>query len=168
MLRTLTSLLFTVLALFFQTSRPEGLLTDLSGGNGDALIRSAHPRFSWQLPSCGRATMQSAFRIVLSDSLGHCIWDSGRVDSGESVAVTYSGPALEEDCAYSWKVKVWNRSGRQSRWSLPRHFKTAPVLDGAPAYRKLVMTPSKPQAQRRESAFFRFRKSRFRTHLHKA
>ena len=163
MLRTLTSLLFTVLALFFQTSRPEGLLTDLSGGNGDALIRSAHPRFSWQLPSCGRATMQSAFRIVLSDSLGHCIWDSGRVDSGESVAVTYSGPALEEDCAYSWKVKVWNRSGQQSRWSLPRHFKTAPVLDGAPAHRKLVMTPSKPQRKLSEGNlhFFDFGKAAF-------
>ena len=44
------------------------------------------PRLSWWLPQ--GAGRQLAYRIRTDNG-----WDSGRVDSGESVLIEYSGPA---------------------------------------------------------------------------
>ena len=43
------------------------------------------------------------------------IWDSGRVDSAESVGIVYHGPALESRKRYYWKVRVWDAAGLVSQ-----------------------------------------------------
>ncbi len=74
------------------------------------------PRFSWKLvdSSRSRGLRQTAFQIVVEGddpSRGATnravLWDSGRVQSPESVNVVYGGAPLTSDRNCHWKVRVW-------------------------------------------------------------
>jgi alpha-L-rhamnosidase len=73
-------------------------------------ISVAAPRLSWKLP--GPAARQVAYR-VRTDS-----WDSGRIESEQSVLVPYAGPALVSRQRVEWRVQVWTDLGI-SEWSEP-------------------------------------------------
>ena len=45
------------------------------------------------------------------------VWDSGRVDSDQSVNVPYGGPAVESRRRYYWQVRVWDAQGQASSYS---------------------------------------------------
>lgn len=74
------------------------------------------PRFSWQMtpPDAGRGSGQQAYRILVSAPSGAVLWDSGRVNSGESLLVPYGGSALQPKTRYLWEVTSWDQEGRQS------------------------------------------------------
>lgn len=86
-------------------------------------ISSQSPRLSWKLISGQRNQIQSAYRIIVADdpeilkSGEGNIWDSKKVDSDQSVLVSYSGSPLKSGEKYYWKIKVWNREGAESGWS---------------------------------------------------
>ena len=100
-------------------------LVDPLGINGD------DPQFTWQLSSDQRATLQTAYRIVVSTTRAGAaagtgnVWDSGFVNSAQSVDVVYDGPALESATAYYWSVKVRDNHGGESAWSSVASFETA-------------------------------------------
>ena len=77
----------------------------------------AAPHFSWQSDSSERDWSQSAYEILVAsndDSLrsGKAdVWDSGKVNSADSVGIAYHGPALESRKRYYWKVRVWDAAG---------------------------------------------------------
>ena len=48
-------------------------------------------------------------------------WDSGRVESSDSVLVEYAGPLLRSGERVTWQVKVWTDAG-ESDWSDPDVF----------------------------------------------
>ncbi|WP_043672500.1 alpha-L-rhamnosidase [Streptomyces xylophagus] len=79
---------------------------------------AAHPRFGWRMASAARGRRQTAYRIRIASSPQHLahgradVWDSGRVDSADSVAVRYSGPELRASTRYHWTVTVWDEHGR--------------------------------------------------------
>jgi alpha-L-rhamnosidase len=83
-------------------------------------IDVAAPHLSWQSDSTERDWKQIAYEIVVASSAGRLqsgnadVWDSGKVDSDESVGITYRGPALESRRRYHWKVRVWDAQGRVS------------------------------------------------------
>lgn len=88
-------------------------------------IDETQPRLSWTLRSRTRGQMQTAYRILvassprrLADDTGD-LWDSGRVASDESVQITYGGAPLQSQTRCYWKVRVWDRDNRPSRWSRP-------------------------------------------------
>ena len=64
-------------------------------------IDVAAPHFSWQSDSTERNWRQTAYEILVGSSdedlrAGKAdIWDSGKVESAESVGIVYRGPALE-------------------------------------------------------------------------
>lgn len=93
-------------------------------------ITDPHPRFSWQVESSRKGYMQQAYQIVVSQSMNglkngkKAIWDSGRVESGESVLIPYDGPALSPATTYYWTVKTWSTTGETSKWSKPQSFTT--------------------------------------------
>ena len=66
----------------------------------------AQPRFTWKLKSGEENTMQMAYRLRVGD-----FWDTGRVESGDSVLVPFSGPALAPRTAYRVTVDVWDNHG---------------------------------------------------------
>ena len=70
------------------------------------------PRFSWKLRSDQRNTRQTAYRIVLSGA--GATWDTGYVDSSQSILIPYSGPALLPRTEYSWDITVRTDSGEEA------------------------------------------------------
>lgn len=87
-------------------------------------IESAHPRLSWVLESDEQAVKQSGYRVLVASSLEKLaanegdLWDSGRVNSDESLYVPYGGRALKSNQRCFWKVKVYTANG-ESEWSEP-------------------------------------------------
>ncbi|MGD8777378.1 MAG: family 78 glycoside hydrolase catalytic domain [Ignavibacteria bacterium] len=83
------------------------------------------PRLSWNILSSKRGDMQTAYQIIVSstrESLSKNngdVWDSGKVDSDESIHVEYDGIPLKSLTRYFWKVKVWDIEGTLSKWSEP-------------------------------------------------
>ena len=75
------------------------------------------PSFSWQLHDSARGAKQTAYEVLVGSSeeaLGSGkgdVWDSGRVESPQSIDVKYAGAALTPSTRYYWQVKVWGASG---------------------------------------------------------
>ena len=80
----------------------------------------ATPHFSWQSDSAERNWRQTAYEILVASSGENLapgnadIWDSGKVDSAESVGIAYRGPALKSRKRYYWRVRVWDANGQVS------------------------------------------------------
>ncbi|HEX5153142.1 MAG TPA: family 78 glycoside hydrolase catalytic domain [Parafilimonas sp.] len=82
------------------------------------------PRFSWQLISDKRNTMQSAYEIKVMLNK-QPVWSSGKVMSDSSVHVVYKGGALQSGKKYTWQVRSWSNNNDASAWSAPVFFQTA-------------------------------------------
>ena len=83
-------------------------------------IDAATPHLSWQSDNTERNWSQAAYQIFVTGSEDGLregsanIWDSGKVESSESVGVSYKGPVLESRKRYYWKVRVWSAAGQVS------------------------------------------------------
>lgn len=78
------------------------------------------PRFSWQIQAIGRNILQTGYRIQVSEEDGlfrNIIWDSGKVESDQSIHVEYGGPDLKSRTRYYYRIKIWDNKGNQSDWS---------------------------------------------------
>ena len=99
-----------------------------------AEIAQKQPFFGWVVNSDQNNTIQIAYQILVASSLeniqknlGDC-WDSGKVQSDQSVNITYSGKTLKPNSVYFWKVKTWDNHGVRSSFSSVSQFKTAAKL----------------------------------------
>lgn len=91
-------------------------------------VSSETPRFGWQL-SGNDGDMQSAYEIEVYSGKGKpagYVWKSGKVNSGNSQHIVYSGNPLTPGNSYSWRVRVWDQDGKASGWSEPASFRMAP------------------------------------------
>jgi len=86
-------------------------------------LDTREPRFSWIVPSQGRGTKQSAYRIRVSNRHGE-VWDSGRVESAQSTHIKYAGAPLVSNSDYEWSVQVWLGSGDTIEIAHARRFST--------------------------------------------
>jgi alpha-L-rhamnosidase len=99
-------------------------------------IDARTPRLSWQLQSKERAQCQSAYRVLVASSLEALkrdrgdLWDSGRVDSDQTIQVHYAGKPLASRQQCYWKVRAWDREGHSSDWSAGAMWEMA-LLDAA-------------------------------------
>lgn len=90
-------------------------------------IDAPRPRLGWTLTSEERGVVQSAYQVQVStddDFEGELAWDSGRVDSDNSIGVAYDGAALRSATRYHWRVRVWDGDDEASGWSGPAWFET--------------------------------------------
>ncbi|MDB6025652.1 MAG: Bacterial alpha-L-rhamnosidase, partial [Verrucomicrobiales bacterium] len=89
------------------------------------------PRLSWTLASKERGQFQTSYRIIAASAPGKLserdadLWDSGKVDSAQSVGISYKGKQLESGQRVYWKVRVWDSKEKDSGWSEPSWFETA-------------------------------------------
>jgi hypothetical protein len=99
-------------------------------------MEDAAPRLEWRLAAAqadGRGVGQSAYRVLVASSQQTLdadrgdMWDSGRVQSGESFGVAYRGKPLAAEKTYFWKVMVWDERGDAAPWSTTGSWTMAPV-----------------------------------------
>ena len=76
------------------------------------------PLFSWQLQDSRFGARQSAYQVQVGTTAellaaGKAdIWDSGRVDSDQSVGVRYQGARLVAEKRYYWRVQLWDQENK--------------------------------------------------------
>jgi len=80
------------------------------------------PRFSWEMDDAQRGAKQTAYQIIVStDSrmkdLNAVVWDTGKVESDQSVHVAYKGKSLTSATRYFWRVRTWDVEGKPSLYS---------------------------------------------------
>ena len=92
-------------------------------------IDTPQPRFSWWMDDPRPGASQSACHLEIAsnaqfapDSL---VWDSGEVESSDSVLVPYGGPPLHSRTRYSWRVRIRDHTGEWGAWSRAEWFETA-------------------------------------------
>jgi len=116
------------------------------------------PRFSWRLNDPRIGAGQTAWQIEVSAG-DRMVWDSGRVESPESVLVPYEGARLRAHTRYHWRVRVWDHTGEATAWSEPAWFETGFLSPKTPwpaaewiAHPALPKVPAdRPAAQLRKS-----------------
>lgn len=86
------------------------------------------PRLSWQIQSDRRGILQSAYQVQVGRNERDLRagrnpqWDSGEVNSEASTQHAYTGPALQSEQRYYWRVRVWDSRGLASAWSNPAYW----------------------------------------------
>jgi alpha-L-rhamnosidase len=80
-------------------------------------INVVQPRLSWQMQTDRQGARQTAYRVMCAGNKDHLqdntaeLWDSGKVDSDQSVHVVYKGKPLGSRRRIYWKVLVWDETG---------------------------------------------------------
>jgi len=91
-------------------------------------LDTSAPRLSWQVEDSRRGARQTAYQILVATrpellAEGQAdVWDSGKVESSESVQVPYAGPELQSRQGYYWCVRTWDQAGASSPWSAPAYW----------------------------------------------
>lgn len=86
-------------------------------------IENLKPNLSWQAITPEYNWLQSAYQIIVSTSSEmltekDCdVWNSGKIEGGESVCIPYGGSKVTSQQRYYWKVRVWDEKGGLSSWS---------------------------------------------------
>ncbi len=101
-------------------------------------VGTEEPRLSWIVTAsdADRGQGQTAYRILAATDSALLepgkadLWDSGRVESAETLGIVYAGKPLASGARVAWKVMTWDRDGRESAWSEPASFSLA-LLDEA-------------------------------------
>lgn len=88
-------------------------------------IDRERPLLQWKINDSRRGAAQTAWQVLVSSSpellksdTGD-MWDSGKVESDQSVHIEYNGKPLKSGKAYYWKVRVWDKDGIPTVWSAP-------------------------------------------------
>lgn len=76
------------------------------------------PRFGWVLSSDKQNVVQKAYRIVVYDEKGVCVWDSGKVSSCRSAHIEYDGNELLPRTRYDVSVTVWDNKAQSAQSAL--------------------------------------------------
>ena len=99
-------------------------------------IDVAKPRLSWVIADpqseisnlksqITRSVVLAAYQVMVASSEELLkkdqgdLWDSGKVASDQSIQVEYTGKPLASRMQCHWKVRVWDKDGKASKWSKP-------------------------------------------------
>ena len=91
------------------------------------------PEFSWIVPE--EAGVQRAYQVLVASSKEQIdqnigdVWNSGRVNSGQSINVEFGGEPLKFGTFYFWKVRIFDQDNRLSEYSEPQSFMTGKAED---------------------------------------
>lgn len=93
-------------------------------------IDAATPRFSWELTNETLGMQQTKYQILVASSEKNLranngdVWNSGPVESSQSINVSYGGEPLQPTSRYFWKVKSWDQPEDASAYSEAAWFET--------------------------------------------
>lgn len=86
------------------------------------------PRLSWQMKKDVRGARQTAYRIMVATGDEYLLndtpdlWESGKINSDQSIQVVYHGKPLRSGMEVSWKVQIWDEKNNVSDWSNIAHW----------------------------------------------
>jgi alpha-L-rhamnosidase len=85
-------------------------------------VDTPRPRFGWQLidPHHTRGCAQSAYQVQVKRMVGDQavpLWDSGKVESDQSIHVEYDGDDLASTWDCRWRVRIWDQDDQATDWS---------------------------------------------------
>jgi alpha-L-rhamnosidase len=90
------------------------------------------PRLSWEILSDKHDVKQKSYEILVASSIEKLdanegdLWNSEKVDSQQSIHVSYNGSKLKSRMRCFWKVKIQTNVGA-SAWSKPSTFTMGPL-----------------------------------------
>jgi alpha-L-rhamnosidase len=102
-------------------------------------IGAARPRSTWKVETDTPDWRQAAYEILADDERGRRRGETGRIDSDQSVLVTWPFAPLRSRERVSVRVRVWGVDGKASDWSAPLTVE-AGLLDPAD-WRARFVTP---------------------------
>jgi alpha-L-rhamnosidase len=111
---------------FGSSLAPVGLL--VNGVNQPLAVERESVCFAWMSKDTRRGAAQTAYQILVASTRERLsagtgdLWDSGKVFSGKSASVEYSGKVLPPAKRCWWKVREWDQDGNSSRYSAPAYF----------------------------------------------
>lgn len=91
-------------------------------------VHEPAPRLSWIVESTRRGELQTAYELLVASSPELLakdqgdLWASGKVLSPENAQIVYSGKPLVSRQECFWKVRIYNRDGAASAWSVPANW----------------------------------------------
>ncbi len=83
-------------------------------------VQTDRPRFSWELETAKRGRRQAAYQVIVSENEENLLsgigelWDSGKVDSSETIHIAYAGKPLISGQRCYWTVRSWDQDGIRS------------------------------------------------------
>ena len=90
------------------------------------------PVLGWTLASSRRGDRQTAYQILaasdaslLAEGGKPDLWDSGKVDSDNSLGIIYAGKPLTSGLRVWWQVRVWDRDGEPGAHGAPQWWEMA-------------------------------------------
>lgn len=115
------------------------------------------PRLSWVLESSERGQYQRAYHVLVSSEPALLaagkgdLWDSGKVESDQSIQVVYGERPLPSRMRCWWKVRVWDKDGAGSVWSAPAQWSMG-LLDAADWSGQWIGAKETPDSQEQNPA----------------
>ncbi|MCK7553738.1 glycoside hydrolase family 78 protein [Chitinophaga sedimenti] len=71
------------------------------------------PRFSWKMNATQRGAAQQSYQLIVKDEKGMEVWNSGKVNTSNSLNIIYQGKKLSPQTRYSWSLAVWDQTKRK-------------------------------------------------------
>jgi hypothetical protein len=111
------------------------------------------PKLSWQLRDERQGARQTAYEVQVASSPSlleggkHDVWDSGQVESAQSVDVIYAGIALAPEKRYYWRVLTWDQEEKpypesdiswwETGWAAPSQWRGQWIGYEKPEHRRM-------------------------------
>ncbi|MBP5393545.1 MAG: family 78 glycoside hydrolase catalytic domain [Bacteroidaceae bacterium] len=126
-------LLSTLLFLESASARLKAVFLTCEDLNNPMAVGSSQPRLSWVnvADRNDKNQLQTAYHIQVASTRERLLrgdvdlWDSGRRRSDESRYIPYKGNPLSGNLDCYWRVKVWDKHNKASKWSEVARFHTA-------------------------------------------
>lgn len=106
------------------------------------LILDNRPEYTWIVPET--IQKQSAYQILVATSKDKLeedhadIWNSGKINDGNSVEIEHNGQNLDDTSSYCWKVRVWGEGMKEpSAFSKVQFFRTG-IINGYHATSNII------------------------------
>lgn len=131
------SAVFLLVLMSCGSSRPSVEVKDLTVEGRTQLPGTdiVKPRLSWKLTGDGRDVTQAAYQVIVASTPENLqagkgdLWDSGLIQDGNSLNISYAGKELSSYQQCYWKVKVVTNDQKES-WSNPSNWSVG-LLDSS-------------------------------------
>ena len=91
-------------------------------------VDNTTPALSWKIAADHNGIKQQAYQILAASSPELVteekadLWNTGKVESEQSIWIKYGGKQLSSGSVVYWKLRAWDETGAQSSWSATGRF----------------------------------------------